>query len=499
MRAKLIQRYIERQQAGAISEQVRDRSDSVDILEPLEQGQRNSTIPIICRRELQLGRLLGTGSFSEVYAVKGFKKNVKCTRGADVETSSPATQGRGHRSLSISSDSSVTSPAEEGGEGELQLQLQDTGSLKSPRYAVKMPKSPSHRALYRGKDKNIYTEAAAALHLEAKYLSVFDHPNIIKIRGMGSESHPFIIMDRLDDTLDQRILRWRQEAAQAQPGTSQSARGGDAAKDLLKEKADYALQIAQAVNYLHERRIIVRDIKPANIGFKTDGCEDVVQLFDFGMCRELPKPPRCDSNKSPLSSPRSYRMSFGGSLRYMAVEIVNSGEYCLSADVYSWAMLSFEMFTLEKPFASICTSPALHERYVCREGGRPDFPQQQKHDIHGKIPMCLRNLIQAAWSQEALDRPDMASVCTQLQAMKDRNFEVVDAASSPAAASAVPNRKFFQQEARAKRNPGPIVLEEATEESTEDNTDELCQEDADALRRTLIKAGLDDFCLLGLQ
>ena len=118
----------------------------------------------------------------------------------------------------------------------------------------------------------------------------------------------------------------------------------------------------------------------------------------------------------PEGNEENFRMSMAGTLRYMAVEIVNTGSYGLKADVYSWAVVAFEMLTLEVPFAGLCGSPATHRRFVCREGERPDFPE-------GSVPASLQKLIQDSWAQETCDRPCMASVCSRLKSLVDANFE----------------------------------------------------------------------------
>jgi serine/threonine protein kinase len=58
-------------------------------------------------------------------------------------------------------------------------------------------------------------------------------------------------------------------------------------KPDLVQKTNYAYQLAKAVLYLHERRIISRDLKPLNVEFAVHDMDHVI-LFDFGLCRVLP-------------------------------------------------------------------------------------------------------------------------------------------------------------------------------------------------------------------
>jgi len=57
--------------------------------------------------------------------------------------------------------------------------------------------------------------------------------------------------------------------------------------DSLVKRLLILQQIASAIQYLHEHRIIFRDIKPDNIGFYNEEGVEVPKLFDFGLVREV--------------------------------------------------------------------------------------------------------------------------------------------------------------------------------------------------------------------
>ena len=84
----------------------------------------------------------------------------------------------------------------------------------------------------------------------------------------GAEDGYFILLDRLTDSLDDRILRWKRSyTARSPPSLSQI-------------KA--ACSNADAMIYLHDEMIVFRDLKPANVGFDSRG---VLKLFDFAFAR----------------------------------------------------------------------------------------------------------------------------------------------------------------------------------------------------------------------
>jgi serine/threonine protein kinase len=174
-------------------------------------------------------------------------------------------------------------------------------------------------------DQHKLQSAAADLANEALFLGRLNHPNIVKLIAVsqqdiaskfqaGKEACCFLILERLEETLDERIARWRMQAR----GKSHSAnlfhrmskefKGSQRA--LLKERLEAAIQIAESMQYMHENRIVFRDLKPKNIGIDKNGN---LKLIDFGLAKELKA---CDENVD-----ATYNISGGsGSRRYMAPE-----------------------------------------------------------------------------------------------------------------------------------------------------------------------------------
>jgi eukaryotic-like serine/threonine-protein kinase len=108
-------------------------------------------------------------------------------------------------------------------------------------------------------------ERMARFQREAKVLASLSHPNIATIYGLeDSGSTRALVMELVEGpTLADRIKQ------------------GPIPVD---ESVRIARQIADALEYAHERGIIHRDLKPANVKVTND---DVVKVLDFGLAKAL--------------------------------------------------------------------------------------------------------------------------------------------------------------------------------------------------------------------
>ncbi len=121
--------------------------------------------------------------------------------------------------------------------------------------------------------------------MEKYILSQLDHPNIIRLRGSNKGGLSaiaetarmdacFLLLDRLPETLSDRIEHWQHQ--QAKPKRRRSLTESLSAlvisrksfaqdPDVFREKLGIMIQIASALEYLHSKRIILRDLKPVSI------------------------------------------------------------------------------------------------------------------------------------------------------------------------------------------------------------------------------------------
>lgn len=338
-------------------------------------------IALFHRTEVQLGRAIGTGGFAEVYAIDGF----------DIHSDSDSDED---------DDDTQSSSKQPSKRRHMQATVKSAPGGR-PAYAIKFLRK---KLLSNTRE---FQHAAIDLAVEAQYLAALqDSPYIVKVHGLtrggttafqsGKHDDFFIIMDHLAETLERRIRRWQKRHANNCVAAAVTAQAADTPaannkniitffdpeettaehtgappssyppRDYHARTMKYAHQIADALSYLHEKQIVYRDLKPQNIGFRE---RDVIQIFDFGLCRELPKPKGQSHRDESLEDEETFHMSGVGTQRYMAPEILTTRRYNLKADVYSWSMVALEMLTWTKPFAEY--NPEEHQLNVAQYGERP--------------------------------------------------------------------------------------------------------------------------------
>lgn len=373
----------------------------------------NPDLTLLRRRDIQLGDVLGRGRYSEVNAIE----------------------------VVHSSDDTTTTTSN----------LRPNGRYVMKHIQNKLFASRGHRRSARD-----LTNAIADLVTEAMYLAKLRHPHIVQLRGLtkggtsalkrskATGDDYFLVLDRMEETLDARIdQKWRK-----QPQTMA----------LLVTKTRYAWQMAAALTYLHDHQILYRDFKPENIGFvlqdpslePNDPNRDRLQLFDFGLARELDFPPSEED--------RLFSLSASGTRRYMAPEIFKGkGKYNYKADVYSFSIVFYECLAHTKPFADFTTQS--HEELVCRLGGRPRWSDIEWPSDDCPLQPILTTLLQDAWHQNLLKRPSMARVSHRLEAiLEQQGVSVAETERSASSTSTSVTRQVQHQQHFFANDPEAVIF-----------------------------------------
>jgi len=263
-------------------------------------------------------------------------------------------------------------------------------------------------------NSNEFCNGAADLLLEAKYLSAISnhpHPSIISLHGVaaagaagfatGQMGGYFLVVDRLYDTLDKRIDIWkelkRRKLRHSSPANIKLLQA------MFLQRLHVATDICGAIRHLHNLKIVFRDLKPDNVGFNFEGR---VKLFDFGLAKEL----------DPLQKTADgfYEMSGGtGSRRFMAPEVALGQPYNLSADVYSFSILFWELVALEKAFGKL--SQEEHRETVIKKDDRPPLKRDWRP--------AIQHILQNCWKRNPRERTNAQELYKQLKEQVDSYYE----------------------------------------------------------------------------
>ncbi|XP_034549857.1 mitogen-activated protein kinase kinase kinase 13 [Notolabrus celidotus] len=156
---------------------------------------------------------------------------------------------------------------------------------------------------------------------DIKPLRKLKHPNIISFKGVCTQAPCYcIIMEYCAQGQLYEVLR----------------AGRKVTPRLL---VDWASGIASGMNYLHLHKIIHRDLKSPNVLVTHN---DTVKISDFGTSKEL--------------SDKSTKMSFAGTVAWMAPEVIRNEPVSEKVDIWSFGVVLWELLTGEIPYKDVDSS-----------------------------------------------------------------------------------------------------------------------------------------------
>jgi formylglycine-generating enzyme required for sulfatase activity len=207
-------------------------------------------------------------------------------------------------------------------------------------------------------------EAKARFLSEARTAGNLTHENVINIYDFGWDEQLGLFM--VMEFLQGEDLR----------GAIRNGHTGD-----LRKKLKIAVQIARALQYVHEAKIIHRDIKPENVHISTAG---VVKLMDFGIAKT-----------EDLSVTRAGYVL--GTPYYMAPEQVKGEKISELVDVYAFGILLFELVTGQKPISGDTVERIFYR--ILHE------PLDLSPLVNAGLPQPIIDLVAACTAKKAADRP----------------------------------------------------------------------------------------------
>lgn len=200
--------------------------------------------------------------------------------------------------------------------------------------------------------------------IEARATASLHHQHIVPIYDFGeAQGLLWFAMEKVDGiSLDRHIARARREQ-----------------RPLFtpEEAARRFAGVAEALGHAHRRRILHRDVKPANLLVHADG---TLALADFGLSRVLGE----------ASVRSSGRGGFLGTLQYASPEQARSAPLTPASDLYSLGVTMFEAVTGELPFKAT-TPEAVLDALLNQE---PRSVRSLRPDVPPDLAAIIEKLLQ---------------------------------------------------------------------------------------------------------
>ncbi|WCJ44579.1 Mitogen-activated protein kinase kinase kinase 1 [Euphorbia peplus] len=196
-------------------------------------------------------------------------------------------------------------------------------------------------------------QSISQLEQEIILLSQFEHENIVQYYGTQTDESKLYIFLQLVTKGSLMSLYQRYHLRDSQVSA-------------------YTRQILHGLKYLHDRNVIHRDIKCANILVDADGS---VKLADFGLAKA-----------TKVNDVKSCK----GTAFWMAPEVVNNRKthgYGLPADIWSLGCTVLEMLTRQIPYSNFECMQAL---FRIGRGIPPTVPDSLSQEARDFILQCLQ-------------------------------------------------------------------------------------------------------------
>lgn len=217
-------------------------------------------------------------------------------------------------------------------------------------------------------------EMAARFRNEAFIQAGIQHPNIVRLYdSILNTNTPCIIMEYVEGISLNDYLHRKGRISPAEAGS------------IIE-------QVAEALDYLHQKDILHRDIKPANFKIQPDG---VVKMLDFGIAKH---------KYSPKFTQQGFMV---GTTEYMAPEMFEQ-QVEKKSDVWSLGVMMYEMLTGHLPFEAnnplALRNQILKAKFTDPQILVPDIPQNQLEVIERSLVVNPSSRITAQQVVKLLNR-----------------------------------------------------------------------------------------------
>jgi len=238
------------------------------------------------------------------------------------------------------------------------------------------------------------TVAMERFSREARAASALNHPNICTIYGIEEhEGQPFLAMELLEGKTLRDVI--------AGGGTGQADRQREEVLPL-NTVIDIGIQICDGLSAAHDKGIIHRDVKPANIFLTANG---TAKLLDFGLAKRWEQgKPETENERGEQKREQSQDLTVTGTTvgtaGYMSPEQVRGESLDARSDLFSFGLVLYELVTGRQAFSGN-TAAELRSQVLEHEPApvgslNPKTPRKLEELIHRAIAKTREERFQSA-------------------------------------------------------------------------------------------------------
>ena len=204
-------------------------------------------------------------------------------------------------------------------------------------------------------------------NLELQILAKLNHPNIVKLLGTVPGELDFMLVFELCEGGSLRSFLNKNDNVPLSAELFQT----------------WSKQAARAIQYLHQMKIVHKDVKCENYLIAND---NILKLADFGLAKEMEKTVGMATHRATWT--------------HMAPELLESCELSPKFDIFAFGVVVWEMLTGQIPYEGMGYQAIVW--HVCHQNKRLEIPHH--------CPEHLRELMMLCWQEDHNKRPSSEEV-----------------------------------------------------------------------------------------